>query len=763
MKIFFAKINNKTELGNQFDNGFYLSKKGSTAYGDLNGVDIDSDSIFVFAICGNEIGLWKAVSWSTDNSQLNFSKQIITTGLNSKTLPSFKYFIINKDLIIFSSRQSNKHFFEINFESTLNEAILIDPTSYSKPENFRKIEVHQVRPNIPLSEYNLLIFKDNQNYKFSCNKNFDQNLVPLFKDNTIYRNGNRNGKNKTLNKIFELSQFAKTFSVAELSIQELYDALFCNYNEKNEIESEESEINNLIQYQKNMEIKTLNTILYGPPGTGKTYSTIEAALQVVLGKDIIKSKSRDEQTTLFRKQLIDFEKETGQIAFTTFHQSMSYEDFIEGIKPVDPKKNNNLLLYEIVPGIFKKLCDLARKAKDNKDDQTQTTMTEKEFNAAEFIKINFKSADIEIAKNCINTNTITFFNEINTALTTPKEELKKKYELNKVNDIGSFIKQSNNLYFIITIDEERCLGVGKVTGEYIFSPQEAIKHTRKVDWFKKSEFPFKEMLKPSAAIKGSFLVIPADSKDTRLKKEFFTNPLSSIEVKEKKEIKKFVLIIDEINRGNIAQIFGELITLIEDEKREGLPEELRVTLPYSKESFSVPENVYIIGTMNTADRSVEALDTALRRRFSFIELAPNEKHEEINKKVTIATSEFNFQEILETINKRIEKLIGRDHKIGHSYFIQKNGWTWENYLHAFSNKIVPLMQEYFFGDYGKMLLILGQGFVNKKEGNSSDSKNFFAKGDHENIDEFNDKQIWELKQIKTEEEFKNALNILLNK
>jgi predicted RNA-binding protein with PUA-like domain len=519
------------------------------------------------------------------------------------------------------------------------------------------------------------------------------------------------------------------------------------------------------QIKKNiMDIKSLNTILYGPPGTGKTFSTIDAALQVILGKEKIENKSRTEKTTDFRNQLIDFEKESGQIAFTTFHQSMSYEDFIEGIKPIPPAGKGENISYEIIPGIFKKICDLARKSKDSIGEEDQITMTEEEFNAAEFIKINFKSTDIEIAKNCIIKNIITFFNDIPGILDISNAEFKKKHD-DKINSISAFIKPSKNLYFILTVNEDRCLGIGKADGDYSYKDPrfKEYNHTRSVNWFRNTEFPSKEVLKPSKASQGSILLFPTESNEKYLKKEFFTNPQSTLEVKEKKEIKKFVLIIDEINRGNIAQIFGELITLIEDEKRETLPEELRVILPYSKESFSVPENVYIIGTMNTADRSVEALDTALRRRFSFIELAPNEKHEEIDKKVIIAASEFNFQDILETINKRIEKLIGRDHKIGHSYFIQKNGWTWENYLHAFSNKIVPLMQEYFFGDYGKMRLVLGQGFVDVKELNGSSSKKFFANEDHENIDEFNEKPIWELKPIRTEVDFKNALNILLNK
>ena len=161
---------------------------------------------------------------------------------------------------------------------------------------------------------------------------------------------------------------------------------------------------------------------------------------------------------------------------------------------------------------------------------------------------------------------------------------------------------------------------------------------------------------------------------------------------------KYAIFIDEINRGNVSAIFGELITLIEQDKRLGEANEISVQLPYSKTLFSVPANIDIYGTMNTADRSVEALDTALRRRFSFVEMMPD---------VSLLESKeidgINLKDVLSTINDRIEILIDRDHTIGHSYFMNINN-SKELKL-AFKDKIVPLLQEYFYGDYGKIGLV----------------------------------------------------------
>ncbi|MCA6422676.1 MAG: AAA family ATPase [Flavobacterium sp.] len=172
---------------------------------------------------------------------------------------------------------------------------------------------------------------------------------------------------------------------------------------------------------------------------------------------------------------------------------------------------------------------------------------------------------------------------------------------------------------------------------------------------------------------------------------------------------KYALFIDEINRGNVSAIFGELITLIEEDKRLGAENELRVKLPYSKKDFGVPSNLYIIGTMNSADRSVEALDTELRRRFSFEELLPDTsllKDLEFNG--------FNMKEVLETINERIEVLLDRDHTIGHSYFLKVNSNDTKALQNVFQNNIIPLLQEYFYHDYEKIALVLGEGFITLK-------------------------------------------------
>jgi hypothetical protein len=188
---------------------------------------------------------------------------------------------------------------------------------------------------------------------------------------------------------------------------------------------------------------------------------------------------------------------------------------------------------------------------------------------------------------------------------------------------------------------------------------------------------------------------------------------------------RYAIFIDEINRGNVSAIFGELITLIENDKRKGTKNELSIKLPYSKNEFSVPSNLDIYGTMNTADRSVEALDTALRRRFEFKEMMPDLKviEEEFVEGIELS-------EVLDIINNRIELLIDRDHTIGHSYFLNVD--TEEKLANAFNNKIVPLLQEYFYGDYGKIGLVLGKGFVEKIKNDTVE----FASFDYDNANDF---------------------------
>lgn len=372
-----------------------------------------------------------------------------------------------------------------------------------------------------------------------------------------------------------------------------------------------------------------NQILYGPSGTGKTYQTKELAIQII-NPDFL----NDTKTAMIEdREAINKEYDRlckkGQIVFTTFHQSMSYEDFVEGIKP---ETSNGKISYEIVSGIFKDLCD-----------NVNTNFNE--------VITNFKKDIANGGKITIDTGSINFD-----------------------------VHYTDGDTFIIDFDKS-----GDLNPMQIVSVHNLIK-------FYKDE-P-EEGVFNSAYVHGIL---------NHLEKKYPLIPYNDVINNTEKN---YVLIIDEINRGNVSQIFGELITLLEEDKRLGASESIQVKLPYSKNLFGVPKNLYIIGTMNTADRSVEALDSALRRRFSFTELMP--RPELLKDKVI---SGIKLSDILDTINKRIEVLIGREHTIGHSYFIKIS--TLEDLTNVFRNKIVPLLQEYFYNDYGKIGLVLGKGFVRK--------------------------------------------------
>jgi hypothetical protein len=209
----------------------------------------------------------------------------------------------------------------------------------------------------------------------------------------------------------------------------------------------------------------------------------------------------------------------------------------------------------------------------------------------------------------------------------------------------------------------------------------------------------------------------------------------------------YALFIDEINRGNVASIFGELITLIEEDKRQGAKQALTATLPYSQTQFVVPKNLYIIGAMNTADRSVEALDTALRRRFTFIAVPPEPGL--LPKVGEVEGLSVDLQKMLHTINARIQKLLDRDHCIGHSYFLGVS--SFEDLQIVFATKILPLLEEYFYGDPARIGMVLGEKFVWRND----ESVNW-AQGDW-GQDGFDERNIYVIKDPRSlsQEDFKS--------
>lgn len=511
----------------------------------------------------------------------------------------------------------------------------------------------------------------------------------------------------------------------------LEKALELNPNQKNEInklkdwfiKATNSTVINSKKDVMNNEVN-LNQILFGPPGTGKTFNTINEALKIV---DPIyfeeHQKDRKKLTNRFKELLIkNTDENKGQIAFCTFHQSFSYEDFVEGIKPKITETKG--VYYDTEPGIFKRICQLA-----NSNNSTvkvikegKLSWDEDKFKKASFYKLSlgalYNPNDKPIYEYCRDNSYIAIgFGQENDFTGLSESEIVEKCEeldlevtaAQQMNYFIHYLKKGN--YVIIGNGNKYVRAIGKVIGDYEYQAESPIlyNHFRKVEWiFVDENIPIEEIYERGLSQKTMYKI-----DETALKLDFFTNK-GQQQVIEAKEDKKFVLIIDEINRGNVSSIFGELITLIEKDKRAGCDEELEVTLPYSKEPFTVPNNVYLIGTMNTADRSIEALDTALRRRFSFKEFPPKThliKTEGASGKVNGIIDGIDLETLLITINNRIEKLIDKDHRIGHSYFLKVDNK--EKLVHAFKNEIIPLLEEYFFGDFGKIGLVLGSSFVEK--------------------------------------------------
>ncbi len=629
---------------------------------------------------------------------------------------------------------------------------------------------------------------------------------------------------KSYSKVYEeLAKLGKGKDIIEHSI-ELW-AIYSSGSKPKELETE---------YLRKWS-SPLNQIFYGPPGTGKTYNTINEAVQIVeeLSPDEFRDKYEDNRSAL--KEAYQKYVDEKLIGFCTFHQSFSYEDFIEGIKPIEPKENDTYLKYDVVPGIFKQMANKATTYEKYKVKETAKALTldDSAYSQAQFYKMSLGDTlspeDDNIYKYCIKNNVIALGWGGDVDFTGAKSEEDIRIICDKNNLDSSalkfvkyfilYLKLGN--YVIISNGNTSIRAIGKVIGEYEFNDDTDIDYCqfREVEWIlKDTNIPVNELYNRNFSQQTIYKL----DKDL-IKREFFESKSDVIlDTKERELLRNHVLIIDEINRGNISQIFGELITLIEDDKREGKPEALKTILPYSKQPFSVPSNLYIIGTMNTADRSIEALDTALRRRFTFREMPPKNDilrnhHEriiynQIVKNVSLlwedkewkeieadlkelfidsakyeenkielreklignegAIKEFDaeehenfykakeielidFEKLINCINFRIEKLLDKDHAIGHAYFLSLLNCSYPfNELNLiFENKIIPLLQEYFYGDFGKIGLVLGDSFVETKQ---YSEKNLFANFKGYDADVKSDLQQRPVYVIKPSENWKVA-------
>ena len=552
----------------------------------------------------------------------------------------------------------------------------------------------------------------------------------------------------------------------------------------------------------------LNQILFGPPGTGKTYATVEAALEVLDPGCLCEQRHNRSEL----KRRFDELVQQDRIRFVTFHQSFSYEDFVEGLRATTDEASGQLR-YEVVDGVFKSLCEAAA-AKVTQQAEAPTELGQRRI--WKMSLGNTLGEDASIYQECLAGGYVLlgYGDAIDFAGCSSRLLVQARFAdagvmpTNPSTDYGitsvtAFVAKMKVGDLIVVSDGNfKFRAIGEVTGDYQFKPhaefEDGYAQLRPVKWLRQYQpsLPHTELLKgqfsqmtlyelrdptldreklqvllgaasatamytPGQVFGRDYKVVRASADLLELKKPngnllpFSMSLLIELaeavrqgkitlqDIREKTAIDKLpgstlepylvngynnilaplvehlvgqdaravpadfgadarVLIIDEINRGNISRIFGELITLIEESKRAGANEALSVVLPYSKQRFSVPSNLYLIGTMNTADRSLAGLDIALRRRFVFREMPPRPELLD-----DVEVEGINIGRLLRVMNQRIEVLLDRDHCLGHAYFMPLRADASLARLETiFRNQILPLLQEYFFEDWQRIAWVL---------------------------------------------------------
>ncbi|GEC31702.1 hypothetical protein N181_01760 [Sinorhizobium fredii USDA 205] len=462
-----------------------------------------------------------------------------------------------------------------------------------------------------------------------------------------------------------------------------------------------------------------NLILYGPPGTGKTYETAWEAVRLCLGEQAaaaLQGNEKREALMAEYRRLVSEER----IEFVTFHQSMSYEEFVEGLRPSTgddtgegPEEIDVGTGFRLKPhdGVFKRVSERARLDRRPSDTSGRLDRSGRVFKVAlgnRQVEDERKRIRFGLDHNLIHVGwggdidwsdeRFDDFKEIFSEWRSKKDPEATGHDGNVVITFSFRSDMQVGDYVVVSDGRDRVQAFGRVSGEYYYDAGASFHpHRRLVEWLwrddagtDRSRFyptPFRR----HAVYKLNQSLIDWDTLEAIV--------FGDGAPRESESARDHVLIIDEINRANISKVFGELITLLEPDKRLGKQNEIRVVLPYSKKPFGVPANLHIIGTMNTADRSIALLDTALRRRFAFRELMPDPSVLSTN------VGGINLQKLLTTINDRIEYIFDREHQIGHAYFTGCK--TRDDVEEIMRHKIIPLLAEYFYEDWSKVAAVLG--------------------------------------------------------
>lgn len=436
-----------------------------------------------------------------------------------------------------------------------------------------------------------------------------------------------------------------------------------------------------------------NIVLHGAPGTGKTYDVPELAVRLCDPSFMSNGRSREEIVNRYNQL-----KDDGRLTFTTFHQSLDYEDWIEGLRPVVDETSQ--VTYEIEDGVFKRLCEAAERSKLEGNQYGISP-------DADVWKVSLKrTGDNDVRKDCMEKGYIRIGWDEYGADISDETDWSIRNEKGK-QILNAYINRMKVGDIVMSCYSSKEIdAIGVITGEYRYDESlPAYKRIRPVHWLIKGKRENivetnggKEMVESTVYHLNS---ISLEDVEAILEKY-------GVFIEQEKDDKPYVMVIDELNRGNVSKVFGELITLLEADKRKGSKNEESVKLPYSKKSFHVPDNVYLIATMNTADRSLGSLDYAIRRRFAFIAERPiglvdNRFNAELFEKVSRLFVK-NFDEYkasgwdatmrLLPADTLCDEYKPEDVWIGHSYFLMQDEEGVDNTRERILYEVIPLLEEY---------------------------------------------------------------------
>jgi 5-methylcytosine-specific restriction protein B len=442
---------------------------------------------------------------------------------------------------------------------------------------------------------------------------------------------------------------------------------------------------------------SLNTILYGPPGTGKTIATFARAVQICDG-----TLPRSDTEIFSRYEQL---RKDNRIVFVTFHQSYGYEEFVEGYRPV--RNDDGQVGFELRPGPFRIACDAAKRKQ-----WQEPGLSGKPLEDRATFKMSLgargSAQGREVFQYCLEHGCVLlgWGGDIDFSDCTDDQAIRNRARESGIGDdklvsLSEYVNRFKNDVtkgdlIVVSDGSQAFRAIAEVTGEYVFLDDERAEfhQMRAVKWLAvyETSHSHSDIYERQFAM-ASLFRLNADS----LNYPAFKALLAAERVEDR--AKPHVLIIDEINRANISKVFGELITLLEPDKRENGNYPVTLKLAHSGHDFSVPGNVYLLGTMNTADRSIAMLDTALRRRFDFEELMP--QPDKLRGRVIEG---IDLESLLSVLNERIEALYDRDHTVGHGFFMHVRSLP--ELEQVFRRKVLPLLQEYFYDNWASIARVL---------------------------------------------------------